>query len=330
MTVDTDDDDVEGDDVAPVTQNPIPSKSRTSTRSQLPPDKPVKVAKASSTRKTTAQSNPKGKSKAPGSNPATLSSDEDEPLAPIRKAGPSTTQSSNKDRSDNQRSAGTKNQKPKDVLNPDQESSDSDTPLALAVADKPRSTSRSTTKKTPPRPISNMPDTVEGSSKPSKRVRQDRKNVTEEHGQSEPSGRGGKKRAETTVDVPSGVNDADDRDVEQVESAPKKVARKGKDISSRSKDKTKAEKKPYVATLLRRHPEKNLKCLTLDLIHLLGPIRKIATRRSQCRKVEFRCPRLASVSQFLPLSPANTSLSPDCQCFLCRIWSQMMRMILLI
>ena len=129
--------------------------------------------------------------------------------------------------------------------NLDQDSSDSDAPLAM-VAKNRKPASRSTNRKDPPpRPESKISDrATEEPSKPSKRVRQNRKNLPEEHGQSDTIERGRKKRSEATV-TSNGVNEEGLQDEERDIPVPKKVAKK--ETASESKSRTKVEKKPYVA-----------------------------------------------------------------------------------
>lgn len=129
--------------------------------------------------------------------------------------------------------------------NLDQDSSDSDAPLAM-VAKNRKPASRSTNRKDPPpRPESKISDrATEEPSKPSKRVRQNRKNLPEEHGQSDTIERGRKKRSEATV-TSNGVNEEGIQDEERDVPVPKKVAKK--ETASESKSRTKVEKKPYVA-----------------------------------------------------------------------------------
>ncbi|KAK7688528.1 hypothetical protein QCA50_008066 [Cerrena zonata] len=238
---------IDDEDVVPATQQvPAHSESKMDTHSQLPADSlaAATVAESSTAKKRATKDilPPKGKSRKPAVRRVLLS-DDDEPAESNRKAGPSTTQRKAKGGSGTAqgRSSQKRTQKNGPTLD-DQESSDSDTPLALVIVGKQQPTTLPTNDKNlQPRPTSKISDPAEGQPKPSKQVRQNRKNATEEHGQSEPNGRGRKKRSEATASTPHEKDD-EIQDEEQDLLQPKKNSKK--ETSSRSKDRTKVEKKP--------------------------------------------------------------------------------------
>ena len=243
---------------------PSKTKSKPGRDSALASEKPVIVAKSTKAKKAAESKGVrKGKAKATVAKRTILSDEDDDdddgPIETRHKVEVETQVDAKgkgkvKGRSDNMDNDGsshklgsTSKRKMNAAATPnlDQDSSDSDAPLAM-IAKNRKPASRSTNRKDPPpRPESKISDrATEEPSKPSKRVRQNRKNLPEEHGQSDTIERGRKKRSEATVTF-NGVNEEGLQDEERDVPVPKKVAKK--ETASESKSRTKVEKKPYVA-----------------------------------------------------------------------------------